>query len=215
MVSDRRLKQLLIVRMTAVAIAIAVFALIAFLYVWNPQRLGLAHVAHRDPWWSDSLAAYPIWVVLSVLLVGGFALAMVFSAILDHADPRHRAKLQFVLTTVFRIIVFSPLILLDRGHWLTWTACVIAMAVISAGRVYLSCYRGRLWLPWCLGVIGLAVAAIIGDATVQAAQHGSSIVSGLLACAIGTLFGGFCFGYLAARWRVASAAPRAEARQTS
>jgi hypothetical protein len=164
---------------------------------------------------TDLLVTYPIWVVLTVLLVGGFALAMAFSAILDRAHPRHRAKLQFVLTTVFRMIAFSPLIVLDRGHWLTWTATILAMAVISAGREYLSRYPGRLWLLWCLGVIGLAVAAIVGEATIQAAQNGSSIVSGMLACAISTLFSGFCFGYLVARWRVDGVAPRAEARQTS
>ncbi len=126
---------------------------------------------------------------------------MAFSAILDPADPRHRAKLRTVLKTAYRTIVFVPLIVLYPAHWLTWVAIILVLTVISVGHDYFSSYPGRLWLPWCLGVGGLALAALFADATVQAAQHGGLTALGIALCAIGALFSGFCFGSLVTRWR--------------
>lgn len=158
----------------------------------------------------DWLTRYPGWLFLALLLVGGFALAMAFSAICECADPRHRAKLEVVLRSVFRAIAFLPLM---GRHWAAWAVLIAALFVADSGRSYLRGYAGQLGLLWSLGVIALALAFLFADITVEGTQHGGSIVLGIVACAITALFSGFCFGFFAARSRAGRAVLRAEVHE--
>jgi hypothetical protein len=156
----------------------------------------------------DLFARYPGWLLLALILVGGFPLATAFSAILERADRRYRAKLQLVLTTVFTIIAFSPLIVLGRGHWLRSAAEVVALVLMFSGSEYFRAYPRLLPVLWVLGVLGLDFTVIFGA---EATQHRD--VLDIVVCAISALFGGFCFGCFVTRWRAERAAMLAEARQ--
>lgn len=186
------------------------FALFTSLYVWSPQRLGLAHVAHRDPWWLASTLLYA--VLLPVVLIG--VPVVILSAIYGRADPPRRAKLK-VLFTIAVPVLFVALITAAVVWDLDWVWSPVKIAAVAAVASYSPGGRQSRTL-WGLGIASLALAALFGDATAIAVEYRPQSVVTIILYAISALSGGFCFGCLVTCWRLQLAdnpVANAEARE--